>query len=190
MITKWFPVNGSWASKDKNMTTSNINDTRHHELLPGILCNALIGKRAHVSAERAFEGLTWRQAGLTVPNSPHTIWQLLLHLNYWQDRFISRMEGMKVLPAKTSDDGWQFAQAPEDEDSYKRELGKLLTGISYISDTLLPQPDDLYQSKGDYNNGFEVIQAMASHISYHLGEVVLLRRLLGLWPPPSGGYTW
>jgi hypothetical protein len=59
---------------------------------------------AHVSAERAFEGLTWRQAGVQVPNSPQTIWQLLKHLNYWQDRFISRIEGMKVLPAKTSED--------------------------------------------------------------------------------------
>jgi hypothetical protein len=37
---------------------------------------------------------------------------------------------------------------------------------------------------------FNWLQTMASHISYHLGEVVLMRRMLGLWPPPSGGYTW
>lgn len=169
---------------------TNLTNTHAPDLLCGLLGDALRGERAHVSAERAFEGLTWRQAGLPVPNSPHTIWQLLGHLNYWQDRFISRIEGMKVLPAKTSDDGWKFDAAPENEESYKRELGKLLTGIHYMRDFMLPNADNLYDSKGDYKNGFAVIQAMASHISYHLGEAVLLRRMLNLWPPPSGGYTW
>ena len=170
------------------------NKTRDSKLSGKLLCellnNALYGTRAHVSPERAFEGLSWRQAGQEVPNSPHTIWQLLGHLNYWQDRFISRIEGMKVLPAKTSDDGWKSESAPEDEMAYRRELGKFLTGINYITTTMLPQTDCLNDQKGDYPNGFAVIQTMASHISYHLGEVVLLRRQLGLWPPPSGGYTW
>ena len=155
-----------------------------------LLNNALYGTRAHVSPERAFEGLSWRQVGQEVPNSPHTIWQLLRHLNYWQDRFISRIEGMKVLPAKTSDDGWQFDTAPEDETAYRREVGKFLTGINYITTTMLPQTDCLIGQKGDYPNGFAVIQNMASHISYHLGEAVMQRIQLGLWPLPSGGYTW
>ena len=124
------------------------------------------------------------------PNSPHTIWQLLKHLNYWQDRLISRIEGMKVLPAKTSDDGWKFEQAPADEGAYRQELGKLLTGINYMTQTLLPQMHALKGPKGDFPHGFAVIQSMASHVSYHVGEVVLLRRMLGLWPPPSGGFTW
>jgi hypothetical protein len=71
------------------MTATNTNETPIDEMFTGLLCDALVGKRAHVAAERAFEGLTWRQAGMLVPNSPHTIWQLLKHLNYWQDRFIS-----------------------------------------------------------------------------------------------------
>lgn len=172
------------------MTTQPITEKRTKELTCKILCGALSGQRAHVSAERAFEGLSWRQVGDYVPNSPHTIWQLLKHLNYWQDRFISRMEGMKVLPAKTSDDGWQFDPAPVDEDDFKKELGKLITGINYTTETLLTQANKLHEPKGDYDSGFECIQAMASHLSYHLGEVVLLRRLMGTWPPPSGGYTW
>jgi uncharacterized damage-inducible protein DinB len=31
---------------------------------------------------------------------------------------------------------------------------------------------------------------MAAHNSHHLGQVVLLRQILGAWPPPSGSYTW
>jgi uncharacterized damage-inducible protein DinB len=28
------------------------------------------------------------------------------------------------------------------------------------------------------------------HKSYHLGQIALLRRTLGAWPPPGGGDTW
>ena len=28
------------------------------------------------------------------------------------------------------------------------------------------------------------------HNSYHLGQIVVLRQLLGAWPPPHGGQSW
>jgi hypothetical protein len=28
------------------------------------------------------------------------------------------------------------------------------------------------------------------HSSHHLGQVVTIRQLLGLWPPPAGALTW
>jgi hypothetical protein len=31
---------------------------------------------------------------------------------------------------------------------------------------------------------------MAAHNPHDLGQVVLLRQMLGAWPPPSGSYTW
>jgi len=32
--------------------------------------------------------------------------------------------------------------------------------------------------------------AFSLHGTYHLGQVVLIRRMLGAWPPPGGGDTW
>ena len=125
------------------------------ELLKEVLRDALFGKQAHVTLERALEGLQWHQAGLQVPDSPHTIWQQLKHLNYWQDRFISRMEGMKVLPAKSSDDGWCFPQAPSSEGDFRKEVGKLLTSINYIA--------ELLQREAEGNTFFliEVVRTLA-----------------------------
>ena len=31
---------------------------------------------------------------------------------------------------------------------------------------------------------------MAHHNAHHLGQIVTLRQIMGLWPPPSGGWTW
>lgn len=167
-----------------------IQEKSEQQILTKVLYDALFGKNAHVSVEKALEGLQWHQAGTVVAESPHTIWQQIKHLNYWQDRFISRIEGMKVLPAKSSEEGWSWKQAPEDEGEFRKEVGKLLTGINYIAETMLSKPGCLTSQKGDYTHGYAVIQAMASHLSYHVGEIVQLRRMIGAWPPPSGGYSW
>jgi uncharacterized damage-inducible protein DinB len=36
----------------------------------------------------------------------------------------------------------------------------------------------------------DVVWQTIVHNTHHLGQVVLLRRLLGAWPPPGGGDSW
>jgi hypothetical protein len=36
----------------------------------------------------------------------------------------------------------------------------------------------------------EQLESFAAHNAYHFGRIVLLRQMLGSWPPPSGGLTW
>jgi uncharacterized damage-inducible protein DinB len=48
---------------------------------------------------------------------------------------------------------------------------------------------DLLAKRGKKSQ-LEMLQTIASHNSYHLGQAALLRQMLGTWPPPSGGLTW
>ena len=36
----------------------------------------------------------------------------------------------------------------------------------------------------------EQLESFAAHNAYHFGRIVLLRQMLGSWPPPSDGLTW
>ena len=36
----------------------------------------------------------------------------------------------------------------------------------------------------------DVWEHVAQHNAYHLGQIVVLRQVLGIWPPPAGSYTW
>jgi uncharacterized damage-inducible protein DinB len=36
----------------------------------------------------------------------------------------------------------------------------------------------------------DVLWQMVAHNSYHTGQIALLRRAFGFWPPPGGGDTW
>ena len=48
---------------------------------------------------------------------------------------------------------------------------------------------DLFTKQGKYSR-LEIIEIIAQHNSYHLGQIVVIRQMLGTWPPPSGGLTW
>ena len=36
----------------------------------------------------------------------------------------------------------------------------------------------------------DVWEHVGQHNAHHLGQVVILRQFLGLWPPPAGTFTW
>ena len=36
----------------------------------------------------------------------------------------------------------------------------------------------------------EQLVSLAAHDSYHFGRIVVLRQMLGVWPPKSGGFSW
>jgi uncharacterized damage-inducible protein DinB len=60
-------------------------------------------------------------------------------------------------------------------------------GLSALRDRVAGE--DLLAKRGTRTH-LALLRAMASHNSYHAGQVVVLRQLLGSWPPPSGGLTW
>jgi len=35
-----------------------------------------------------------------------------------------------------------------------------------------------------------VLWQMVAHNSYHTGQIAMIRRMLGAWPPRGGGDTW
>ncbi len=170
------------------METLN-NNPNNTETLHSILEGALVGKRAHLSAQNALEGLKLDITGRKILNTPYTIWQLLKHINYWQDKFLARIQGMEVEGDASWVEGWEDNLNAESQQDLEREVEKLLKGINSAI-TIMRADGDLTRDKTYYPSKYDVIQSMASHLSYHLAEVILLRRIFGAWPPPSGGYVW
>jgi uncharacterized damage-inducible protein DinB len=156
-------------------------------LLKKILANALKGINAHINPKNALEDLSIDIAGKNIPGSPHTIWQILKHINYWQEKFLSYIKDESTPIALTAKEGWSFPQSPVNENELKQEVQKFCKSLE---EAISFDKDRLNKKAQRYKSGFDVLQAMASHISYHIGEIVMLRRILKSWPPPSGGDTW
>ena len=155
-----------------------------------ILSGALTGENAHAAPLDVLDGLKWTYTGKKILNTPYTIWQCLKHINYWQDKFIRRLNGEEVTVDASWKEGWEEKLNAVDQREIDREIARFRTGLEETQRILQQPPVHFDEPSGPYQDKYAVVQAMASHISYHIAEIVLLRRIFGAWPPKSGGMVW
>lgn len=157
-----------------------------------VLNHALIGRSSHVSPSRALEGMDWQTAGMQVPHAPHTVGQILQHVLYWQDLILAAARGEEAAWPKQAVEGWSASPCPLDEQAWISCLERFLAGLKEAEEMSLQPEVNLEQAIPAWKDGhvYDAVQSLASHNSYHLGQIVQLRIMLGAWPPPSGGDTW
>ncbi|MBZ5599626.1 MAG: DinB family protein [Acidobacteriia bacterium] len=149
--------------------------------------HALSGKGAHVEAEDVFAGLDWKITGTCPEGVPHSLFQLLNHMIYWQDWAVRWLDGEKPPLPKHASGSWPGDPEPASAGEWKRTVQNFRNGLAALGRR--SRSVDLLARPGK-KTGLEMLQTIASHNSYHLGQAVFLRQLLGAWPPPSGGLTW
>jgi uncharacterized damage-inducible protein DinB len=157
------------------------------KILEKIIGNALSGKGAHVATKNLFEGLNWKVAGRQPEGAPHTIFQLLNHMSYWQDWVVKWLDGEDPAIPKHASGGWPGGSIPASAKEWQQAVRSFRSGLQRLDRQ--SRQADLLAARGEHTR-LGMLQAIASHSSYHAGQVVALRQMLGSWPPPSGGPTW
>ena len=157
------------------------------KLLEKMMGNALSGKGAHVGTRNLFEELDWKVAGMRPEGAPHSIFQLLNHLTYWQDWVVKWLDGGNPKVRKHASGGWPGNLTPTSAREWQQAVRRFRSGLERLARQ--SREADLLTTRGEYSR-LGMLQAIASHNSYHAGQVVVLRQMLGKWPPPSGGVTW
>jgi uncharacterized damage-inducible protein DinB len=157
----------------------------------------LAGESAHAAPSTILESLPAELAHRAVAAAPHTIYQELWHITFWQQVTLDWVRGIETpFPARPSDgfpseahiaqEDWdqlrqRFFQRNSEAAAAARDTGNL--------DQLVRCPS----RPGEPTRTMTVreqLESLGAHNAYHFGRIVLLRQLLGSWPPPSGGYTW
>ena len=109
-------------------------------------------------------------------------------MSYWQNFLLTFLDGGKPQLPSSVAESWPSEGEPGSEDEWQLVIKQFLQGIDKaISYSESMQLDEtLTHFPTETKAG--ILRNIASHNSYHLGEIVLLRRLFGAWPPPGGGY--
>jgi hypothetical protein len=158
---------------------------------------ALVGDSYAAPPAHILEGLRADLAYQHVACAPHTIYQELWHLAFWQQITLDWIDGIEVpFPAVPSDgfptqadverEGWnqlcqRFLGACKQAADVTRNPEKLGLLIRCPSRPCVPVRVMSVR---------EQLESLAAHNAYHFGRIVLLRQLMQAWPPPSGGFSW
>jgi uncharacterized damage-inducible protein DinB len=143
------------------------------------------------------EKLTAEQAHQTVPGSPRTIYQELWHISFWQQVSLDWIAGIETPYPSHATDGFP-SEADVARESWQPLCDRFFNGNRQVA-VAAQQPSRLDQpvrctSRPGYPTRImtvrEQLQNLAAHNAYHFGRIVLLRQLIGAWPPPSGGFSW
>ncbi len=155
------------------------------------------GKGAHTDALRCLEGLSFELAGARTAGAPYSVFGLVWHMCFWMENELQRIDGGTPAYPEHASLGWPD-DAP-DARAWSQTLERLESLLNRLA-TLADAPPDVRgravpvtSQAGHANQGTtveDVVWQTLVHNSHHLGQVVLLRRLLGAWPPPGGGDTW
>ncbi|KOS04455.1 MULTISPECIES: DinB family protein [Paenibacillus] len=159
-----------------------------NQLFGQALVKSLIGERGHIRVARALPDIDVELAGKKNAEMPYSIYQLLKHMIYWQQFMLEHLEGRKPqLPGNVME-SWPEETGPQSEEAWQAVINEFLQGVDQavqIAETA-QLDDSLAHFPGETKAG--LLRNIASHNSYHLGEIVLLRRIYGAWPPPGGGF--
>lgn len=140
----------------------------------------------HTDASDVLDDLTPEQAVTKLEGWPYSVAEQVAHMLFWQRQTHQEIETDTALGVPTATVGWPAVK----EEDWPRVRDEFLAGLEK-SRELARNPDVL--SRRFDGESFTVGVLLLSHVthnSYHLGQVVLMRRLIGAWPPPSGSNTW
>ncbi len=143
--------------------------------------HALRGEGVHVEVLTALDGMDWRLAGREPAGAPHTVFKLLNHMIFWQDLFLQRLTGAVAPTPAQAAVGWPGGEVPASEGEWLASVGRFHGGLALMQSLVSVDTLDDPLPNWNHRTRAEAIVGTASHNSYHLGQIVLLRRMLGAW---------
>jgi uncharacterized damage-inducible protein DinB len=158
----------------------------------------LHGIGAHADPVACLRDLTHEQAAQMIAGIPHSIGQLVFHMNYWMDYELRRIRGARPKYPEHSAESFSPAPSPRDAADWSqltKRFASLLAEFAALShsppEEMQRQIESARQEDTERSGTLEAVcWQMVAHNSYHTGQVVAIRHALSAWPPPSGGDTW
>ncbi len=156
------------------------------------------GQGAHTNPLACVEDLSAELAARQIPGFPHSVGQLVFHMNYWMDYELRRIRGQQPAYPEHSAESFPSAASPADAqewDLLRKRFAGLLTDFAALANSSPKEMQRQIESARDGDRNVSgtleaVLWQMVAHNSYHVGQIALMRQVLGAWPPRGGGDTW
>ena len=139
---------------------------------------------AHASFDAAVDGVPADKRGLTATGVPHSLWQLLEHLRIAQHDILDFCVNADYEEMKWPDDYWPKSPAPPTPGAWDQSIAAYRRDREAMQALARDPAVDLFAKipHGSGQTCLREILLVVDHAAYHIGQMVFVRRLLGIWP--------
>ena len=154
------------------------------------------GNGAHVDPIACVEDISAELATRTVSNYPHSIWQMVGHMNYWMQYELDRIAGKKPHYPEHAIESWPAHPDPAGETQWHEARQRFSDSLGRFAALTESNPASLDKAVAPDKPNLPpstsgtILKQIVAHNSYHVGQIALLRRQFDAWPPQRGGDSW
>jgi hypothetical protein len=147
------------------------------------LVKLLAGGQAHVTFDPAIKGLPAALRGKRPKGAEHSPWEILEHLRIAQSDILEFSRDPKHVSPEWPSGYWPKSKTPPNDKAWAKSVRAFNADLEAMRKLVEADSTDLYTPipHGDGQTILREALLMADHNAYHIGQLVLTRRLLGAW---------
>ena len=143
----------------------------------------LRGGNAHLNFDAAVADLAPALRGARPSGAPHSPWELLEHLRLAQWDILEFSRNPKHVSPEWPQGYWPASPEPPGPKAWEQSLAAFRADLKAM-ERLVANPRTDLHARIPHGDGQTILREallVADHYAYHLGQIVLVRRLLGAW---------
>lgn len=177
--------------KRKKRTRKPPAKTDNNRALRRHLAQLLDWQDAHLDFDAVVGDWPAALRGVRPPGAAHTPWQFVEHMRICQWDILEFCRNPDYREMKFSE-YWPPTEAPPSPDAWGKSLAAFRSDLEAMKKLVADPRTDLFACL-PWGAGQTILREallVADHNAYHLGQLLLLRRLQGAWPPSGGNPNW
>jgi uncharacterized damage-inducible protein DinB len=159
------------------LSTEDIELRKH-------LLELLRGGSAHADPDTSLKNFPLDKSTTRPAGSPHSVWQLLEHLRISLHDLLDFSTNSHYVELKWPDDYWPSSEQQPTAAEWDQSVKAFKADLKAFEDLVNDQASNLY-AQIPWGTGQTLLREVlvaADHNSYHLGQLVLVRKEMGEWP--------
>ncbi len=160
-----------------------MTETDNDRKLRQYIADVLTWNEAHQGFDAAVKDMPLELAGVRPPGAPHSVWELVEHMRIAQWDMLEFSRDPKHVSPEWPSGYWPPSPAPESRKAWDESISRFHKDREEMRKLVLDPQRDLTEPFAHGNGQTLAREALliADHNSHHLGQLILVRRLLGAW---------
>lgn len=142
-----------------------------------------------VALGNTLKNLTAEQAAWIPDGGDNSIWGIVRHLNFYNERYLKRFNGETVEDSDIENSETFSGADVVSEEAWASELERFYNVMNGWRTAFEAATEEKFQQKrseGDDATWAEIVGLMNTHHSHHGGQIVILRKLQDSWDASKG----